>query len=189
MFAAVASEIDTYMLNGVGGYLSITAVERTDPFDIPALISDIAGIDRNYTRFHPLMALAQLGGDASDPQSFARYWSGWDDNPDGVDMLIINGVEDHTTPVRSMNAIAISGNVSPADPPGWEIDPFGVWDGGSMQIPIAQNRTALDGTPRTHAAYLSGETGHFTIYRREEARRLAVQFLLSGAQGGATLGE
>ncbi len=189
MFAAVETEVDTYMLNGVGGYLSITAVERTDPFDIPALISEFAGIDRNYSRFHPLMALAQLGGDASDPQSFARYWSGWDENPDGVDMLLVNGVEDHTTPVRSMNAIAVSGNVSQADPPGWEIDPFGVWDGGSLQMPIAGNRTSVDGTPRTHAAYLSGETGHFTIYRREDARRLAVQFLLSGVQGSATLGE
>lgn len=189
MFAAVESEVDTYMLNGVGGYLSITAVERTDPFDIPALISDIAGIDRDYTRFHPLMALAQLGGDASDPQSFARYWSGWDGNPDGVDMLIINGVEDHTTPVRSMNAIAVSGNVSPADPPGWEIDPFDVWDGGSTILPIAENRSAQDGTPRTHAAYLSGETGHFTIYDRAGVRQMAVQFLLSGAQGSATLDE
>ena len=189
MLASVESEIDTYMLNGVGGYLSITAVERVDPIDIPALIADIAGIDRNYTRFHPLMALAQLGGDVSDPQSFARDWIGWSGNPDGVDMLIVNGVDDHTTPVRSMNAIAVSGGVAPADPPGWNVDPFEVWSNGPEAMPILHNREAIDGTPRTHAAFLSGTTGHFTIYRREDVRTMAVDFLRSGVDGDATLGE
>lgn len=189
MLAAVESEIDTYMLNGVGGYLSITAVERVDPIDIPALIADIAGIDRNYTRFHPLMALAQLGGDVSDPQNFAREWVGWPGNPDGVDMLIVNGVDDHTTPVRSMNSIAVAGNVSPLDPPGWNIDPFEVWNGAAQTAPLVHNRESVDGTPRTHAAFLSGTTGHFTIYRRDDAQEMAVEFLRSGVEGNATLGE
>lgn len=189
MLAGVESDIDTYMLNGVGGYLSITAVERDDPIDIPALLSEVAGIDRDYTRFHPLMALAQLGGDVADPQSFARYWTGWAGNPDGVDLLIVNGIDDHTTPIRSMNAIAVAGGAQPAAPAGWNVDPFDVWDVDEGALPLTGNRSAEDGTTRTHAAFLSASTGHFTIYRRGDARDLAVEFLRSGVQGQATLGE
>lgn len=189
MLAGVESEIDVYMLNGVGGYLSITAVERDDPIDIAALLSDIAGINEDYTRFHPLMALAQLGGDVADPQNFARDWVGWDDNPDGADLLIVNGIDDHTTPVRSMNAIAVAGGAQPAAPAGWNVDPFGVWGVDEAAMPLVGNRVAVDGSPRTHAAFLSASTGHFTIYRRGDARALAVEFLRTGVEGQATLGD
>jgi hypothetical protein len=104
-------------------------------------------------------------------------------------MLIVNGIEDHTTPVRSMNSIVVAGGVSPATPPGWNVDPFDVWDGGPAPMPIVHNREAIDGTPRTHAAFLSGTTGHFTIYRREDARAFAVEFLRSAVDGAATLGQ
>ena len=185
MVAAVEPRIEAYMLNGVGAYLSITAVERVDPIDIPALVANVAGIQRGYTRFHPLMALAQTGGDVADPHSFASSWRGWDANPDGCDMLLVDGIDDHTTPERSMNAIVISGDAAPITPAGWNVDPFGVWDRGAETMPIVGNRTTFGGGTRTHAAFLSGTTGHFTIYDRDDVRELAIAFLRSAADGEA----
>lgn len=187
MVAGVESRIEAYMLNGVAAYLALTAVERTDPVNFARLISNIAGIDEDFTRFHPLMALAQTGGDASDPHAYAPDWAGWEGNPDGVDILLVNGVDDYTAPVPGMSAIAIAGDVAPIAPVGWNPDPLGVWDRAAEALPIADNRDTSDGGKRTRATFLSGTTGHFTIYDRADVRELAVRFLRSAADGAARI--
>ncbi|MCB9506426.1 MAG: hypothetical protein H6700_05560 [Myxococcales bacterium] len=187
MVAGVEPNIEAFMLNGVAAYLSTVAVSRKDPFDIQALVADLTGISHDFDRFHPLMALAQMGGDATDPQSFAPYWTGWDGNPDGADILLINGIDDYTSSVASMNALTISGDAAPVDPAGWEADPFGVWDREPEAAPIEGNRRALDGTPRTIATIMSETTGHFTMYDRADVRATAIEFLSTAADGSAVV--
>ena len=87
--------------------------------------------------------------------------------------------------LAALNAIAIAGNVDLVAPAGWDPDPFEVWNGGEASAPISGNRTAQDGTLRTHIAIQDATTGHFTIYDREETRERAVAFLRSAADGQA----
>lgn len=187
MVAAVEPRIDAFMLNGVAAYLSLTAVERTDPIDFAALIAEVGRANDDFDRMHPLMAVVQTGADASDPHSFAGDWVGWEGDPDGVDILLVNGIDDTTAPVPAMNAIVIAGGVAPVDPPGWDIDPFGVWNRFPEPTPIAGNRDPYSGRARTQAALLSNTTGHFTIYGRADVRETAIRFLRSAADGSAII--
>lgn len=186
--AGVETGFEAYAFNGLGAYLSLTALERTDPIDFALIVAGIADIEGAFDRTHPVLAMVQTGADTADTHAAARYWAGWSEHPSGHDVFVSNGVDDVTTPVRSMSAIAIAGGLSPISPPGWDVDPFGVWDVAPAQLPISGNRSAFDGTPRTFATYLSDTTGHFTIQQRSDVRALAMDFLESAATGEAVVG-
>lgn len=179
ILAGVETDIVAYVLNGVGAYLSITVVERKDPVDINAEIQALLGVSEPLDRFHPVVALAQLGSEVVDPINYAPHWTGWSDNPGGSSLFLTNGQNDHTTPERSVNAMTISGVAVPIDPPGWDVDPFGVWDVSAQSLPITQTTTSMGGTPLTIATYLSATTGHYTIYDIDDVRRMAIDFWLS----------
>lgn len=181
--AGVETEFDAYMLNGVGAYLSITAVEREDPIDINQLIRNLLGIPGILDRFHPVIALIQTGGEASDPINYARYWRGWPGHESGNSLFLINGQLDHTTPETSINAMTIAGDVTPIADPGWNVDPYGLTGLTPLTLPIQGNSTALDGSPLTIATYLSNSTGHFTIYDLRDPRVMAIQFWVSALAG------
>lgn len=190
MVAGVEPRIEAYVFNGVAAYLATTAAWRVIDFNgadvpLPEVIANFVGIPLGFDHTHLFMTILQTGAEASDPHSFAARWRGWDANPDGADVLLINGLDDHTAALEAMNAIAIAGNVDLVAPAGWDPDPFEVWNGGEASAPISGNRTALDGTLRTHIAIQDATTGHFTIYDREETRERAVAFLRSAADGQA----
>jgi hypothetical protein len=100
---------------------------------------------------------------------------------------LINGRRDHTTPERSINAMTISSGSAPIAEAGWEIDPFEVWDVEELSLPISGNTTSVSGRQLTIATELSGNTGHFTIYDREEVRDMAIQFLVTTLSGTPVL--
>ena len=186
--AGVEPRIVAFGLNGVGSYLSMTIVERTDPVDIARLIKGIVGATGELDRFHPVVQLAQLGADSVDPHNFAASWKGWPGNPGGTSILLTNGYNDHTTPPTSMNALAIAGDVPPLDTPGWDLDPFDVWDRSPEATPLSGNRTSLDGSPRTAGMYMDPDTGHYTIYDDDAVLQVMEEFWLSALDGTPTIG-
>lgn len=177
MVAAIEDSFRGFFLNGVGATLSITIVERSDPFDIRELIGQFLGVaPEGIDRMHPVVQLAQLGGDVVEPGNYARYWAGWDTNPGGNHVLFTNGNEDTTTPVGSVNSLIIASDAAPIAPPGWEVDPHEVWDRSAEQLPIEGNRVSLDGSPLTIAALLAAGNGHFTIYRQDNVMKMGGLF-------------
>jgi hypothetical protein len=183
LVAGVETELSAYVLNGVGAYLSITAVEREDPFDFNEAIRTVMGISGTLDRFHPVIALVQLGGDVSDPINYARYWRGFEGHRQGASLYLINGQLDDTTPVTSVNAMTISAGAVPLAGRGWDVDPFDVWDLVPASLPLSGNTQALDGTPLTIATFLSATHGHYTIYQLAEARELALNFWQTALTG------
>ncbi|MBT3224656.1 MAG: hypothetical protein HN348_36785, partial [Proteobacteria bacterium] len=181
MAAGVETEIAAYALNGIGGYLSITVVERKDPVDINQQLTFLLGLDKALDRFHPVVALAQLGSDVTDPLSYAQRWRGWTEHPGGNNILLINGRNDTTTPTRSVNSITIAGDVTPVDQGGWDVDTFDLWDVEAQSLPISGNTSAVNGDKLTIATILDAKEGHYTIYNNEWARQLAVSFWTTGA--------
>ncbi len=165
-----------YFLNGVGAYLSVTIVERKDPFDIQQLVGTALDVRGPLDRFHPVVQLAQLGGDAVDPGSYARYWKGWEGNPGGNHLLMTNGDEDDTTHSTSIAALTIAGDAAPMSPPGWQVDPWLVWERDEEVPPIVGNREALDGSALTLVSYLRAGSGHFTIYDEPAVMEIGADF-------------
>ena len=76
---------------------------------------------------------------------------------------------------------------APIAEPGWEVDPFDVWDVDPIRLPISGNATSLSGRALTIAAELSGNTGHFTIYDHEDTREMAIDFLVDALDSTPTL--
>jgi len=184
MLAAVDHEISAYVLNGVGTYMSETIVHRTDPFDVPALLALIFGATGTIDRFHPIIQLVQLGAEIVDPNNYLRAWKGTEERPEGCHAMILNGLHDQDVYFTSMNAMTIAADAPPIEPVGWDIDPFGVGTApAAAPLPIVGNRTSLAGTPLTLASYLDGDSDHFTLYDSEQARTMAVQFLLASSLG------
>ena len=187
--AGVETEILAYALNGIGGYMSITVVERKDPIDINEQLQGLLQLNEPLDRYHPLVALAQMGGDAVDPINYAGYWRGWQAHPEGANLLLINGQLDITTPERSVNSITIAGDVAPIEADGWDVDPFGVWDVSTVTVPVSGNTTSKSGDNLTIATILDRAQGHYTIYENEWARYLAVSFWSSAADGVPVIAE
>ena len=184
LIAGVESEFAAYVLNGTGAYISVTVIERTDPFDIQALIDEVFLVGRRLDVQHPLVALVQLGTDVVEPHAFAPRWRGTEGHPEGSHVYVVNGLLDHTTFPRSINALTISASLAPIAPAGWDPDPFEVWDLPSeVTPPISGNVGALDGRPLTMVTYLDAEEGHFTIQRNAEARALALRFWRDALSG------
>ena len=192
LLAGVESEFEAYVLNGTGAYISVTVIERTDPFDIQALIDEVFLVGRRLDVQHPLVALVQLGTDVVEPHAFAQRWRGTEGDPAGSHMYIVNGFLDHTTFPPSIDALTVSAGLAPLAPAGWDPDPFDVWDLPSeVDPPISGNVSALDGRPLTMVTYLDADEGHFTLRRNDEARALALRFWREALTGTpvATLGE
>jgi hypothetical protein len=114
-------------------------------------------------------------------------WKGWDGKPGGAHLFVLNGYNDFTTHPVGMNAITIAGDLAPVEPPGWDVDPFGVWDRPSELLPIVGNRPAFDGGAVTLATYLDPNTTHYTIQDLSLERARAMAFLLDGLDGVPTL--
>lgn len=187
LVAGIEPRIDTYMFSGVAAYLTETVLSRKDPFDIAELLKGLLGTKRDIDRFHPMVQMAQTGADAVDTQNYAPFWRGWAEHPGGSNIFIINGQHDDTTSVLGMNALLCAGDVPPAGTPGWNVDPTGLRTVENAALPVRHNQTSYDGSPRTVGAYLHPDTGHFTLYRRQEASRAAVNFWATSANGAAVI--
>ena len=184
MLAAFSSEFDAFVLNGIASYMSITIVERKDILDFEAFVMGVLGIDRDLDRFHPVIQMIQMGADAADNHNYAPLWSGWEGNPSGNHVFVINGLEDGTTHPIGMTFLTVAADSAPIEPAGWNVDPYDVWDREPEALPIQGNREAYDGSPLTHASWLDAETGHGTIYQRRAPRDMAIFFWLDALDGG-----
>jgi hypothetical protein len=180
----VESEFAAYVLNGTGSYISVTVVERTDPFDIQALIDEVFLVGRRIDVQHPLVALVQLGTDVVEPHAFAPRWRGHEGNPSGSHVFVVNGYQDHTTFPPSIDALTINAGLAPIAPAGWDPDPFDVWDFPSeVPSPISGNVDAADGSLLTMVTFLDADRGHFTLRRNETAMDLALRFWREALSG------
>lgn len=182
MNAGVEDQFDSYVLNGLSAYLTLTIIDRKDLADYEALIQSAFRITRELDRFYPLLQVVQLGAEAVDSHNYVQSWKGWPGNPDGNHVFVINGFKDATTTPRGIDQLTITADLAPIDPPGWDVDVDGTWDRAPEPLPISGNRDTTDPTQQaTLATLLDLDTGHFTVYQRRAARDLALRFWDSSA--------
>jgi predicted esterase len=189
MLASSTAQVDAYLLSGVGTYVSETIVHRTNPFDVAELLGNLLGIKGPIDRFHSLIQLAQLEADVVDPNNYLKDWKGWSGKPSGVHVMAVDGFNDQDVYFTSMNAMVIGGDLALIDPPGWDVDPFGVWGRNPEALPISANREATDGSKLTMAAFLDPKLDHYVLWDSEVARQLVLGYLQTALSGVPTVSE
>lgn len=187
--AAVEDGFDGYVFNGLSAYLTQTVLFRKDLLDFEAVVKLLFSFMGDLDRFHPLLQIMQLGAEVVDPHNFVARWHGWSGLPDGNHVYVVNGLMDDTTTPRGMEHMTMSARMPPIAPPGWDVDPVGVWDVAPVTLPVMGNVTSFGGTPVTNATFLDASQGHGTIYRNAAARDLAHVFWRTARMGTPELYE
>ena len=186
---AVEPDFHAAVLNGTGGWLAVTVTERKDVLDIALLVRTLFGTRNPLDRFHPVVQLVQMSAEVVDPHNYVRRWRGSPEDPDGLHVLVINGDEDPTTHVDSVDQMTLTAGLPLIEPAGWDPDPHGLFDVRRVTLPLSPDTATPGGEPVLHATWLEGGGGHFTIYRSAAVRDLAVQLWRSTVDGAPALGE
>ena len=183
--ASIETEYKAYVLNGLSAYLTLTILERKDPADYEALLKATFRIraDRDLDRFYPLLQVAQLGAESVDTHNYVPYWKGWEGNPDGNHVFVINGLTDHTSAPRGMDQLTITADLTPMTSTSWEPDPYQLWGMSPIAPPVQGNSASTNEKALTLATYLDVNTGHFTIYQRRATRDLSMSFWSTSLDG------
>ncbi len=181
--AAVESQYAAYVFSGLSAYLTLTILNREDLLDFEVAVRGVLGVDDEMDLYTPALHLMQLGSDVVDPHNFARFWRGSAQVPDGNHVFVINGYTDDTTTPRGMDHLTIGADIPTFDPPGWQIDPFGIGAPPVVSPPVQGNTTAQSGRPLTLATYMDSHQGHFTVYRLAVLQRMTLGFWLDALAG------
>ena len=183
---------DAAVLSAAGGLLSITLVERKEPFDIAAVFSDLLdlGPEEPFNEHHPVTALIQGIVEPTDPINYAPCWFAEDCGlyqAKPTPVLLTNGTLDALTPFRTAEALAASGRLpilSPAVtwPVSWDLRGLEEQDG-----PLAADAPSWDGGAVT-AAFSQWEDGsHWVVFEETDAARMVANFLATAAEGDPTV--
>jgi pimeloyl-ACP methyl ester carboxylesterase len=174
------------VLSGVGGDLTQSLLNKTQPVDIRALLPlallDIGGDGRLPTGdFHPALALFQMFFDSADPVNIVRRLHRAPRvGQVGTHVFMTYGMGDTYSPEATMQAYITAGSISAVNP---RIATFNV---ASADAPVSANRT-VNGETMTiaHRQYqpVAPIDGHFVASQTTEGRADTARFLLQALAG------
>ena len=194
LFLAFEPKIKAAVLSGAGADLTIALLGKTQPNNIPKLVSSIVGED--IDPYHPLLNLLQTYLESADPGNYARYF--FREPPAGVPPKSIYqslGVVDHFTPIPTIKALALAMGVQPVTPDLEEIETLGLTPQTWASPPLANNvadgkvtgvlcEYKVPNRANGNPAY----DGHFVVFDNPTAVRQSNVFLgTHAATGTATL--
>lgn len=185
-------DVQATVVSGAGGGITITLVDRTDPYPIADLIETVLGFDEDeqLDDLHPVSGLIQWLVEPTDPLNYGPYyfqegalWAG--QRPQNV--LLTSGLEDVMSPYRIAEALAAAAHtpvLEPAvtDPVSWELAELS-YDSG----PVSRNAPSFDGGEVTAGLAQFDRTGHFAVFQVSAAADLYQHFLGTAAEGEAVL--
>ncbi|MSP58937.1 MAG: hypothetical protein EXR72_01110 [Myxococcales bacterium] len=190
LFLAYEPKVKAAILSGAGANLILALVGKTEPVDIPRVVSAI--VNEDIDEFHPLLTLLQTYLESTDPGNYARLF--FREPPPGRSPMSIYqsmGLTDHFTPVPTVKALALAMGVQPVNPMLEPIDGLALasqaWGSPPLQANVAHEtatgvvceyRVPLDKQGRP--AY----DGHFVVFRHGDAVRQANAFLGTHARTG-----
>jgi pimeloyl-ACP methyl ester carboxylesterase len=187
----MGESIQAAMLSAGGGQLSITAVERTDDINFPALIRSWFRFDEDeaLTELHPILGIIQSLVDVTDPINYAPYWlhepMPWvGQRP--VPILVSSGILDGLTPYRSSVALAAAARIPVLFPRESAIP--AVWLRGLTDTvgPLQRNTTTW-GKPVTAALAQWPQGGHFVVFDNPEATWMVRDFFSTATSDTAVI--
>ncbi len=185
--AAFERGIESYLLSGAGGGMSITIMERKDT-DIATLLTTLLELtpQEPLSELHPVLTLVQTLVDATDPINASPRWA----DAGGANFLVTSGLLDVFTPYRTANAMAVAGmipSVLPMPSPIREMELAGLTP---LTAPVKGNLTnsRTGGFLQFAGNGQSDFASHFLVFYRPEAIQASMRFLQSAAyESGAVI--
>lgn len=179
------------VLSGAGGSIAIALLEKTQPVNIPLLVTSALGLSMGeFVTLHPIVSLLQMLVDPSDPVNYGRYILR-EPRPAmrTAHIYQTQGFIDHYAPPAGIAALALSIG-APLTMPVLHPEPSAalVGDGllsrlslrgnlGTPASPVTASWMQFDAEP--------GSDGHFVVFDIPAARLRAAAFLGSAGRDPA----
>ena len=181
-----ARDIKAWVLSGAGGGLSMTILQREDPFIIrdAVLVALDAPDTTELFPMHPLVGVVQALAEATDPVNYAPLWVA-ESTGEAVSVLLTEGMQDAQTPADTSEALAVAGHL-PIARPHKERAIFGLELRGldPLDTPYSGNLGHPTGAART-TGLAQFDAEHWAIFNEAEAQLLWANFLWSQERDGA----
>ena len=189
LFAPYEPSVRAAVFSGAGGSLTLSLLNKTSPEDIAgavdtALSSSLPGQPIDATNeYHPLLALLQWWVDAVDPLNYARlaFRAPLSEESTGLHVFMSYGYGDTYTPEANQRVYGQASSLRVASPFEGDLGGF-----GESPYPVSGN-AAANGNPVT-AVIVPGVPGdydgHFVIFRNDEVRDDAMEFLGTAVRDG-----
>jgi len=180
-----------WVFSGAGAGLSMTIMQREDPFVIRDALVTALGAPEGTQLFemHPIVALVQMLAERTDPLNYAPLWVA-ESRGEPVSVLLTEGLWDAQTPADTSEALATAGRL-PIVRPYREREVLGLELRGlePLREPFSGNVVHPAGVEVT-AGLAQFDDDHYAIFNTPEAGLLWANFLYSMARDGSpgTLG-
>jgi len=184
-FLAFEPDVKAAVLSGAGGNMILSLTEKTEPYDIPALVALMLD-EETIDRFHPALTLIQTYTDPSDPTNYARLITA--EPPFDYQVKSVfqsQGYVDHYVPPDLLEALGVSLGLTWTGP---EVQPLvGFALAGQSKAtarPVSGNLAdgAATGVFVQYNAQ-DGDDGHFVVFDVASAMRDYRLFLTSALEG------
>ena len=175
------------VISGAGGGLSISVVERKDPFDIAELVATLLrlGPGETLSSMHPIVGMVQLLAEETDPIHYAPYFhaidGGYSEAP--LPALVTSGRLDVQTDYRTANALAVAARL-PVVSPSWDVsEAMKLRQLPEVRSPSSGDAVDWSGAPLT-SGFTQWEDGdHFVIFDDGDAGRMVQKYFATHAAG------
>lgn len=185
LLAAVEPELDPVMINGMGGVLAYTIIERKTPFDIEETVRLAIGeTSEPMTIFHPMVGIAQLLVDVVDPIHYGPEWYLQAPHNSGTSVLHTAGYLDPFVPYQTINGLAVASGNHLVWPAQWEFPEMELAGLESLAPPYSANVVSAYGEAHTVGLITRADTGHWTVQDSGTVAIQAAEFLESGLSFG-----
>ena len=188
-FLAYEPAFKGFVLSGGGANFLLALTAKTEPLDIPAIVT-AALADGDVDELHPMLSLLQTFIEPADPGNHARLLfqapaAGMAARPTYISL----GLVDHYTPVSNGRALALASGVQVLGP---LLDPIPGLDLTGLPLAAAPVRDNVAGGTVTGIAVQyrapRGHDGHFVVFDVLAANQQYSRFLATlAATGHATL--
>ncbi len=166
---AIDPRLQAGVLSGASGVLVQTILLRKDPFDIRSTLAQVLNLDENVLdTFHPVLNLAQMLVDATDPINYSPYWNAPRAGGKAKHVFMTEGTADAQSPSVGADAVAAAGNLPQLNPVAQE-SPAHVLRGiAGVPAPVKENITTPTGERVTGGLHQFGGADHFVALTRDD---------------------
>jgi predicted esterase len=187
-FLAYEPEVKGAILSGAGALIYYALLNKTQPFDITALLS-AAIRDQPLDEFNPVLALLQTWIERSDAANYGPLLVRHPvKGPDGVVMAAkpifqTEGFIDHYAPNPTIEAFAVTIGLDQVGPTKTELPGLALRGRTTKAAPVMNN---LGGTTAALLQYdqATGSDGHFVVFDVPAAQLQSAKFLATLATTG-----
>lgn len=188
MLFGVEDRIAGGVLSGAGGGLTYALLLRKDVVDFAELLRgflEITDADE-FNEFHPVLSLAQMLIEASDPIAYSPFYFDYEKREQGTrprHIFMTEGMHDEQTPPKTTEALAAGASIPVLSPfQSWPLG-LSLKGVGPVSTPVSGN-IVLDGGVKVTAALAQFPYGdHFVVFDDGTARSYYRKFMKTLVQG------